>query len=105
MKGTDLTKEQLRAAEIFILETAGRRVGMDAPSGIVTMQFDAMVRLLAWYGAVRFKAARDGSGGTLENPGAAHNSASECLCIASGSVNGECPQHGDKAQVGEKAKS
>ena len=65
MRGTDLTPEQLKSAEHFLLERSGRR---KAPEQVM-MTWDQAVRVVAWYGAMRFKAGRDGTGGTLENPG------------------------------------
>jgi hypothetical protein len=64
MRGTDLTPEQLKAAEKFIMDRSGRAKRPE----MVMNKFDDLVRLVAWYGAIRFVAGRDGIGGTLEKP-------------------------------------
>lgn len=63
MRGVDCTPEQLKAAERFILARARRT---DSPE-MITQRFEDLVRLLAWYGAIRYKAGRDGIS-SLENP-------------------------------------
>lgn len=64
MKGTDCTPRQLEAASEF-LRDRGWPVDLDRAS----IDRDQVTRLLAWYGAMRFIGARDGIGGTLEEPG------------------------------------
>ena len=64
MKGTELTPEQLQAAEKFIL---GRSNRAKRPE-MILQRFDDLVRLVAWYGALRYKSARNGTGGSLEAP-------------------------------------
>lgn len=64
MKGTDCTPEQIAHASEF-MEIA--RWPVSAPTAKCSR--DQTARLLAWYGAMRFQAGRDGVGGTLEKPG------------------------------------
>ena len=64
MKGTDCTPEQLAAAERFVLN--GVRMA-DVPERFVMKRVD-LVRLIAWYGAIRFRAAKAGIG-SEEKPG------------------------------------
>lgn len=68
MKGTDVTQEQLRAAERFVrsIQRAGTKQP-EAESAIV-LPFMDLVQLVAWYGALRYIAGRDGIN-SLENPG------------------------------------
>lgn len=63
MKGTDCTPEQIASADAF-LAGAGWR-----DEANVRVSREDIVRCIAWYGALRFIAARDGVGGTLEVPG------------------------------------
>jgi hypothetical protein len=66
MKGTDLTSAQIHAAEQFIFD---RAKGAPKPAnGMVYLTWDSFVRILAWYGAMRYQAGRDGIN-SLENPG------------------------------------
>ena len=67
MKGIDLTQEQLDAAARFIrgqmLNPAA--VGDDH---LCSHYFRDLVRLVAWYGAIRYVSGRDGVN-SLDNPG------------------------------------
>jgi hypothetical protein len=65
MRGSDCTQDQLDHASAFL---DGRGWPTGADSGVSTRA--DIVRLIAWYGALRFKAARDGEGGSMESPGA-----------------------------------
>lgn len=67
MRGVDCTPGQLRAAELFVLQHSLTVLPKNPRN--VTLDFDDLVRLVAWYGALRFEAGRDGNGGTLECPG------------------------------------
>jgi hypothetical protein len=62
LKGTDCTPEQIAAASQFLTE----RGWPDTHLRAALDRFDA-VRLIAWYGALRFKSAKNGTG-TLERP-------------------------------------
>lgn len=66
MKGTDVTGEQIEAARQFIVGRGGR---LASDEQMVALTAGELVRVVAWYGALRFKAGRDGTGGTLEHPG------------------------------------
>jgi hypothetical protein len=69
MRGTDMTPEQLTAARNFI----EGRVLLSAPpkpEAMITHRYEDLVRLVAWYGAVRYQGAQRGIG-TLEAPGEA----------------------------------
>ena len=66
MKGTELSEKQLKAAERFILSlTDGNRESLE-PSQIISQRWDSLVRLVAFYGAIRAKAML--RGGTVEEP-------------------------------------
>jgi len=69
MRGTELTKEQIEAAERFIL--ARRAEGNSqhpANDGEIVQKWGDFVRLVAWYGAIRYKAGAEGLS-SLEVPG------------------------------------
>jgi len=68
MKGTDLTEKQLKAAEQFILgaRAKGNTQSPEADQA-VTQRWSDLVRIVAWYGAIR--AASMQHGGTVEEPG------------------------------------
>lgn len=67
MRGTDLTDEQLLSARKFVSDRMIPPQSEIPP--MVTIPAEKLVRLIAWYGALRFVAGRDGTGGTLEKPG------------------------------------
>ena len=70
MRGTELTDAQIESARRFCADRRKDAPG-DTPddSRIISIPFGQMIRLVAWYGALRFQAGRDGTGGTLEKPG------------------------------------
>ena len=70
MKGTDLTREQLKAAEKFILELADQQPSDEAR---LLIPWEDLVRLVAWYGAIRYAAGAKGFN-SLEKPGPATGS-------------------------------
>lgn len=53
MRADNLTPQQLAAASSFLDLT--RLSDRPEPHDTVTMQYHSLVRLLAWYGAIRFK--------------------------------------------------
>lgn len=67
MRGTDVTPAQLKSAENFIRarQACGRSPQSDE---LISIRFDHLCRLVAWYGALRYAAGRDGIA-TLEEPG------------------------------------
>lgn len=67
MKGTDCTQAQMIEARHFV-ENVALASPRELPDEPIMIKPDDLVRLIAWYGAVRFKAALNGVG-TLENPG------------------------------------
>lgn len=71
MRGTDCTEAQIQSAREFLhARQAGSIEGLAIDDErVVSLPFGNMAKLLAWYGALRFKAGRDGTGGTLEAPG------------------------------------
>jgi hypothetical protein len=71
MKGTDCTPEQLKAAEKFIRELAEETPLDDG--GPVLIPWEDLVRLVAWYGAIRYAAGAKGFN-SLEKPGPATGS-------------------------------
>lgn len=67
MRGLDCTDAQLDAADRFITEHPMRGIHVSRDQA-VTVPYGEIVRVVAWYGALRYIAARDNSGGTLDNP-------------------------------------
>ena len=67
VKGTDITQEQLDSAEHFVRDrqATGPKPQTDQR---VSLCFDELVRLVAWYGALRYEAGRNGIA-SLEKPG------------------------------------
>ena len=57
MKGTDVTPEQLAHAEIFLKSANGGRMGPQfmQTQKYLTIDKADIIRLLAWYGAIRAK--------------------------------------------------
>lgn len=68
MRGTDCTNEQIAHAREFWISRVRNRARLD-DAGCVYVSLDDIARMMAWYGALRFIGARDGIGGTLEQPG------------------------------------
>jgi hypothetical protein len=68
MRGTDVNPEQMEAAERFIAEhvTHGDPLPEDQP---VTVKWGELVRLVAWYGALRAIGIQKGVS-TVEHPNA-----------------------------------
>lgn len=64
MKGTDCTPEQIEAASTFLADR-----GWPTHAATAAISRENVACLIAWYGACRYIAARDGTGGTLEQPG------------------------------------
>lgn len=71
MKGTDLTDAQIQSARQFLVDRrSGDNKGvMPADEENIVQSFGNLARVVAWYGALRYEAGRNGTGGTLENPG------------------------------------
>jgi hypothetical protein len=70
MRGTELTEQQIQSARQFLSD---RRVSFPGKipldEQIIKIPFGDVARIVAWCGALRYIAGRDGSGGTLEEPG------------------------------------
>lgn len=64
MKATDCTPEQIESAEQWLHDR-----GWPVDAEVARVNRQQMARLVAWYGALRFQAGRDGIGGTFERPG------------------------------------
>jgi hypothetical protein len=64
MKGTDCTPEQLRHARRFLVD---RGWNSAVEKAIITTE--DLIRIVAWYGALRYQAAATGEGGSLNQPG------------------------------------
>lgn len=62
MRGTDITEAQMDAAEkfIFLCRTDGN-TRTPKPEEFVSMPWSNIVRIVAWYGAIRAKAVADGN--------------------------------------------
>ena len=82
MRGTDCTEAQIESARKFLAaRQSGPIEGMAIDDDrVVSVPFGQMARLLAWYGALRFAAGRDGTGGTLEEPGPMDTRKGPVLC-------------------------
>jgi hypothetical protein len=66
VRGTELTLQQLDRAKEFV--HIAQVVKGDLPDEqLITLPFGDLVRLVAWYGAMRFEAGQKGIG-TLEVP-------------------------------------
>lgn len=63
MRGTDCTPEQVEAASQFL---ADRGWPKDIP--LAALSRESIARMIAWYGALRYQAGRDGIN-SLEKPG------------------------------------
>ena len=61
MKGTDVTPEQLAHADAFLRESQVQESASMSVTGVVRMVVDRddLIRLLAWYGAIRAKSGRE----------------------------------------------
>lgn len=68
MRGTEVTEDQMQSAREFAFGRSIGLAGMPDDDQEVTVTFGAMVRMMAWYGALRYQAGRGGFGGTLESP-------------------------------------
>lgn len=66
MKGTDVTAVQLAAAEDFLLQL-NRRSPECCSGRVLQVRFDDLVRIVAWYGAIRAGSVIEG--GTVDQPG------------------------------------
>ena len=60
MRGTDVTPEQMEAARVFLADTMQRTP--PELGDVLEICFDDLLRLMAWYGAVRYRGALDGIG-------------------------------------------
>lgn len=69
MKGTDCTPEQIQSARDFLFARSLNIEAVPDDSRVIMLPFGDLARLVAWYGALRYAAGRDGTGGTLEVPG------------------------------------
>jgi len=65
VKGTECTPAQIEHAKDFIIDRGWK----SNPHQRAMISLDDFARMLARYGAVRFQAGRDNTGGTLEQPG------------------------------------
>jgi hypothetical protein len=57
MKGIEVTAEQMAAARSFFLGRFEPPVADLEDDAVISSRFDNLVRLIAWYGAVRYQAA------------------------------------------------
>lgn len=79
MRGTELSDKQLKAAERFILSlTDGTKTSLE-PESMISQRWDSLVRLVAFYGAIRAYAVT--KGGTVEEPGETFKTEAERLSI------------------------
>ena len=68
MKGIDLTDAQLAAAKRFVKGREKGNLKTPKDQQIIAMSYIDVIRLVAWYGAIRYTAATQGIG-TLTEPG------------------------------------
>ena len=69
MRGTELTAEQIESARDFV---QGRLRGGSFPddeTDVVSMEAGSLIRIMAWYGALRYQAGATGKGGSEAKPG------------------------------------
>lgn len=69
MRGTECTAGQMEHARKFLMDRAPNVLDRPTDERRVTIPFGDIARILAWYGALRFIAGRDATGGSLEIPG------------------------------------
>src|SRR6185437_1857670 len=62
MRGTEVTEDQMQSAREFAFARSVGLAGMPDDDQQITVTFGKMVRLMAWYGALRYQAGRDGTG-------------------------------------------
>jgi len=67
MKGSDCTQEQLVAADAFLVLTEKKPGYVALDGGFAQIRRSELIRLLAWYGAIRHKAGA-ALNGTTEQP-------------------------------------
>jgi hypothetical protein len=67
MKGTDLTPAQIQRAEEFVMQRAGQKLPIDH-GRLISIPFGQFVRVIAWYGALRYQAGAAGIN-SLDDPG------------------------------------
>ena len=76
MKGTDLSEKQLKAAEQFILGARAEGNALQPePSQVIAHRWEDLVRIVAWYGAIRAQSMLQG--GTVEEPGETYKPAAK----------------------------
>ena len=61
MKGIEINDDQMESACEFLTLIAEQPFPKH-DDDLVKIRFSTMVRLIAWYGAIRYKAAQDGIG-------------------------------------------
>lgn len=67
MRGINVTPEQFEAAKVFI-ESLMRQPPPGTLDDVVSQRYEDFIRLVAWYGAIRYQGAKNGIG-TFEVPG------------------------------------
>jgi len=68
VRGTDVNEAQFEAAQDFITKFVTKQPEL-SPEQTIVIKWDELVRLVAWYGALRAQGIRDRTGGTVEKPG------------------------------------
>lgn len=53
MRGTDVTQDQMDAAQRFLDEFACKNPPANPDTATVTMPWNVFVQIIAWYGAIR----------------------------------------------------
>lgn len=69
MKGTEVNSDQLSSARDFITEFVTHQPAPADPEQRIEIRWHELVRLVAWYGALRARGIENGRGGTVDKPG------------------------------------
>lgn len=68
MRGTEVTPKQFEAAQKFIMDRNHGQRSLPAEDESIHLEWGNFVRMVAWYGALRYQAGRDGIN-SLDDPG------------------------------------
>jgi hypothetical protein len=68
VKGSDCTPQQMESAREFFEQRLRGNPPSLADEAIVRIPIADLVRLIAWYGALRYEAGRLGIGGSFDAP-------------------------------------
>lgn len=78
MRGTEVNPDQFASAQDFITTFVTQQPAPDDPEQQIIIRWHELVRLVAWYGALRARGIENGRGGTVETPGKLVNRDAAC---------------------------